>query len=216
MPMLRFILNGEPTEVFYETGMHFLDVLREQCGIVSAKNGCAPEGTCGCCAVLIDGRPALACLRRPEQMEGRDVVSMEGLPEAMRSVLGESILREGGMQCGFCIPGILVRASSLLRQGSTGDREAVAKALSGHLCRCTGSARILDAIQSGGEVWSGKTAAIDGAPRLCGVTTSSASSLAFAAIRSLPGTAMTRASEPRPYATAASNRLSAISRSSMT
>jgi xanthine dehydrogenase molybdenum-binding subunit len=144
--------------------MHFLDVLREQCGIVSAKNGCAPEGTCGCCAVLIDGRPALACLRRPEQMEGRDVVSMEGLPEEMRSVLGESILREGGMQCGFCIPGILVRASSLLRQGSTSDREVVAKALDGHLCRCTGYARIIDAVQSAGEVWGGKTAAIDGAP----------------------------------------------------
>jgi xanthine dehydrogenase molybdenum-binding subunit len=163
MPTLRFTLNGEPTEVSYETGMHFLDVLREQCGIVSAKNGCAPEGTCGCCAVLIDGRPALACLRRPEQMEGRDVVSMEGLPEEMRSILSESIVREGGMQCGFCIPGILVRASSLLRQDSTGDREVVAKALSGHLCRCTGYARIIDAIQSAGEQWSGKVAAVDSA-----------------------------------------------------
>jgi len=156
MPMLRFTLNGEPTEVSYESGMHFLDVLREQCGIVSAKNGCAPEGTCGCCAVLIDGRPALACLRRPEQMEGREVVSMEGLPEEMRSVLGESILREGGMQCGFCIPGILVRASSLLQQDLTGNREVVAKALDGHLCRCTGYARIIDAIQTAGEVWNGK------------------------------------------------------------
>ena len=129
MPMLRFTLNGELTEVSYESGMHFLDVLRDQCGVVSAKNGCAPEGTCGCCAVLIDGRPALACLRRPEQMESRDVVSMEGLPEEMRRILGESIVREGGMQCGFCIPGILVRASSLLRQGSTNDRDVVAKAL---------------------------------------------------------------------------------------
>jgi len=133
--------------------MHFLEVLREDCGIISAKNGCAPEGTCGCCAILIDGRPVLACLRKPEQMEGRDVVTLEGVPQEMRRVLGEAFVLEGGVQCGFCIPGILVRASSLLRLGCTDDREAVARALSGHLCRCTGYGRIIDAIQTAGEAW---------------------------------------------------------------
>ena len=127
--------------------------MREECGIVSAKNGCAPEGTCGCCAVLVDGQPVLSCLRKPEQMEGRDVVTLEGIPEEMRRVLGEAFVLEGGVQCGFCIPGIVVRASSLLRQGCTDDREAVAQALSGHLCRCTGYARIIDAIQTAGDAW---------------------------------------------------------------
>jgi xanthine dehydrogenase molybdenum-binding subunit len=131
--------------------MHFLEVLREDCGIVSAKNGCAPEGTCGCCAVLVDGRPVLACLRKPEQMEGHDVVTLEGTSEEMRRVLSEAFVLEGGVQCGFCIPGILVRASLLLRQGRTDDREAVAQALTGHLCRCTGYGRIIDAIQTAGE-----------------------------------------------------------------
>ena len=104
MPKAKFNLNGKPVEVPYEPGMHMLEVLREECGIVSPKNGCAPEGTCGCCAVLIDGRPVLSCLRKPEQIEGRDVVTLEGVPEEMRDVLGKAFVLEGGVQCGFCIP----------------------------------------------------------------------------------------------------------------
>jgi selenium-dependent xanthine dehydrogenase len=154
LPKVNFTLNGKATAGSYEPGMDFLEVLREECGIVSAKNGCAPEGTCGCCAILVDGRPVLACLRKPEQMQGHDVVTLEGVPEEMRRVLGEAFVLEGGVQCGFCIPGILVRASSLLRQSRTDDREGVAKALTGHLCRCTGYGRIIDAIQTAGEAWN--------------------------------------------------------------
>jgi selenium-dependent xanthine dehydrogenase len=154
MPKVNFTLNGQATSVAYECGMHFLEVLREERNIVSPKNGCAPEGACGCCAVLVDGQPVLACLRKPEHMEGRDVVTMEGMPEEMRRVLGEAFVHEGGIQCGFCIPGILVRASGLLRNKSTDDREAVAKALDSHLCRCTGYARIIDAVQTAGEMWN--------------------------------------------------------------
>ena len=112
--------------------MHLLEVLREECGVVSAKNGCAPEGACGCCLVLIDGRPALSCLRKPEQMDGHDVVTLEGIPEETRRVIGEAFVLEGGVQCGFCIPGIVVRAASLIQQGKTDDRAAIAKALDGH------------------------------------------------------------------------------------
>src|ERR1700724_3537100 len=101
MPTTTFTLNGNPATISYEPGMHFLDVLREECGIVSPKNGCAPEGACGCCAILGDGRPVLACLRKPEQMEGRDVVTLEGVSEDMRRVLAEAFLLEGGVQCGF-------------------------------------------------------------------------------------------------------------------
>ncbi len=134
--------------------MHFLEVLREECGVVSAKDGCAPEGSCGCCAVLVDGQPVLACRRKPEHIEGHEVVTVEGLPEEMRQLLADAFVLEGGVQCGFCIPGIAIRASSLLRKGVTGDREAVAQALSGHICRCTGYARILDSIQTAGEAWN--------------------------------------------------------------
>src|SRR3989475_11414261 len=151
MSKIRFNLNGKPVEASYEPGMHFLEVLREDLGVVSAKNGCAPEGTCGCCLVMIDGHPALSCLRRPEQMDGHDVVTVEGLSEATRRVLGDAFVLEGGVQCGFCIPGILIRAASLIEQGRTADRRVVAKALDGHLCRCTGYGRIIDAIQTAGE-----------------------------------------------------------------
>ncbi len=154
MPKISLNLNGKHTEVPYESGMHFLEVLREQCGVVSPKNGCAPEGTCGCCAVLVDGQPVLACLRKPEHMQGREVVTLEGLPEEMRRSMGEAFVLEGGVQCGFCIPGLLIRTSALVRKGATEDRDAVARALSGHLCRCTGYQRILDGIQTAGEAWN--------------------------------------------------------------
>jgi CO/xanthine dehydrogenase Mo-binding subunit/aerobic-type carbon monoxide dehydrogenase small subunit (CoxS/CutS family) len=151
MPSIQFKLNGKPTEASYEPGMHFLEVLREECGVVSPKDGCAPEGTCGCCLVLVDGHPALSCLRKPEQMEGHDVVTVEGLPDQTRRILSEAFVLEGGVQCGYCIPGILVRAASLMEQGRAEDRTAVAKALDGHLCRCTGYGRIIDAIQTAGD-----------------------------------------------------------------
>jgi len=154
MPEIAFTLNGLPTKASYEPGMDFLEVLREECGVVSPKNGCAPEGSCGCCAVLVDGQPVCACLRKAEHMAGRDVTTLEGVPEDMRRVLSEAFLLEGAVQCGFCIPGIVIRASGLLQHGRTGDRAEVAKALDGHLCRCTGYARIIDAIQTAGEAWN--------------------------------------------------------------
>src|SRR5581483_3930599 len=154
MPTVKFTLNGRTIAVPYEPGMHLLEVLREGCGIVSAKDGCAPEGTCGCCTVLVDGQPVLACKRTPQQIEGHTVATLEGLRDDMRQVLSEAFVLEGGVQCGFCIPGILMRASSLVERGRTADRQAVAQALSGHLCRCTGYARILDGIQTAGEVWN--------------------------------------------------------------
>jgi selenium-dependent xanthine dehydrogenase len=154
MAHISFTLNGKRTTCSYEPGMNFLEVLREDCGIVSAKNGCAPEGTCGCCTVLVDGRPAMACLRKPEHMAGHDVVTLEGIPEDMRRVLSEAFVVEGGVQCGFCIPGIVVRATSLMQQGTACNRDAVAKALDAHVCRCTGYARILDAVQTAGEAWN--------------------------------------------------------------
>jgi xanthine dehydrogenase molybdenum-binding subunit len=152
MPKIRLTLNGTPVEASYEPGMHLLEVLREECGVVSAKNGCAPEGACGCCLVMIDGRPALSCLRKPEQMDGATVVTLEGIDEETRRIIGEAFVLEGGVQCGFCIPGIVVRAASLIEKDQTGDRDVIAKALDGHVCRCTGYGRIIDAIQTAGEV----------------------------------------------------------------
>src|SRR5690348_110534 len=142
MPNVEFILNGKRVTVPYEPGMHVLELLREECGITSAKNGCAPEGTCGCCLVLIDGRPALSCLRKPDQLAGHEVTTLEGLPEEMRRVLGEAFVLEGGVQCGFCTPGIVVRASSLLQNGQASSRESITKALDGQIGRASCRERV--------------------------------------------------------------------------
>src|SRR5512136_1277670 len=154
MPTVTFSLNGRETTAHYEEGMHFLEVLREECGVASPKDGCAPQGTCGCCTVLVDGRPALACLKKPQEMAGHEVVTLEGVPKAQRDVLARAFVQEGAVQCGYCTPGIMVRAFSLLERDKAADRDAVAKALSGHLCRCTGYQRIFDAIRAAGRAWA--------------------------------------------------------------
>jgi xanthine dehydrogenase molybdenum-binding subunit len=151
MPRIAFKLNDKEIEANYEPGMHLLEVLREECGITSCKNGCAPEGACGCCLVMIDGKPALSCLRKPEQMAGHDIRTVDGLSDETRRIISEAFVLEGGVQCGFCIPGIVVRAAHLIEQGKSDDRDAIRKALDGHICRCTGYGRIIDAIQTAGE-----------------------------------------------------------------
>ena len=151
MPEITFTLNGQEATVPYEEGMHFLELLREECGITSAKDGCAPQGYCGCCKIMVDGRPTLSCLRKPEQMEGRDVVTLEGVPEEKIRILSEAFVQDGGVQCGFCTPGIVMRAASLL--DGEPNKDKIAKGLAGHLCRCTGYTRIVDAVQSAAEAW---------------------------------------------------------------
>ncbi|MFI5166045.1 MAG: selenium-dependent xanthine dehydrogenase [Thermoanaerobaculales bacterium] len=153
MPTVSFVLNGVETAARYEPGMHFLEVLREECGIVSVKDGCAPQGVCGGCTILVDGRPALACLKEPEEVAGRRVVTLEGLPEPQRRLLAAAFVQEGAIQCGYCTPGIMMRAAALLDRGKGTDRDAVKRALAGHLCRCTGYNRIVDAITSAAEAW---------------------------------------------------------------
>jgi xanthine dehydrogenase molybdenum-binding subunit len=149
----------------YEEGMTFLEVLRDVCDVTSPKDGCAPQGYCGCCAVLLDGRAVLSCLRKPESVEGKSVTTLEGIPEEQRRLVAEAFVREGGLQCGYCTPGLAIRTCSLLDHQGTDDREAVGRAISGHLCRCTGFQRIVDAIQTAGEAWQNGGELGDGKPR---------------------------------------------------
>src|SRR6516162_4589036 len=121
MPTIHFTLNGNPTAASYQPGMHFLEVLRKECGIRSAKDGCAPEGTCGCCAILVDGQPVLACRRKPEQMEHRTVVTLEGLSEELPRVLSGYFALKGGVEWGSCIRGFLTGASPFINKKPTPD-----------------------------------------------------------------------------------------------
>ena len=151
MATLVLTLNGREVTTEYEKGQPFLEVLRENLGITTVKDGCSPQGVCGCCTILLDDKPALACLLDPARVAGRQVTTLEGLPERQRQLLAESFVRTGAVQCGFCTPGIAVRAAHLINRDLAHDRARVEKALAGHICRCTGYHRIVNAIQIAGS-----------------------------------------------------------------
>ncbi|MET0882725.1 MAG: molybdopterin cofactor-binding domain-containing protein, partial [Acidimicrobiales bacterium] len=142
--MTTFTLNGAAVEV-PDDRAHLLVALREDLGIISAKDGCAPSGQCGCCTVLLDGKAVVACQVSLEKVAGREVVTLEGIEERQR--FADAFAAAGALQCGFCTPGILVRTKALLEKGDL-TREKVARHLGAHLCRCTGYIKILDAIEA--------------------------------------------------------------------
>ncbi len=141
------IVNGRPIEV----GMHhphLLAALREEVGITSAKDGCAPQGQCGCCTILLDGKAIQACLVSMEKAAGKEVLTLEGFDEDERDRLARGFAAKGALQCGFCTPGILVRAKALIDQkGPDLDRATIEGRLGAHLCRCTGYVGIVEAIE---------------------------------------------------------------------
>jgi aerobic-type carbon monoxide dehydrogenase small subunit (CoxS/CutS family) len=144
--MIEFSLNGRPAAYEGDPKRSLLTHLRIDLGIVSAKDGCSGQATCGACLVEVDGKPALACATPMERVAGKAVVTIEGFPEAVRRTLGRAFVAQGAVQCGFCTPGILTRAKLLLEQNPHPSRAEVAKALGAHLCRCTGYVKIIDAI----------------------------------------------------------------------
>ncbi len=145
---MDFILNGRRVSIDAEPGTSLLELLREGFGLRSMKDGCAPEGTCGACTVLVDGRPVVACARDAVRCEGREVVTLEGLPAAARSAWADAFVATGASQCGFCSPGIVMKAEGLLQRGAFPTRDEMARSLAGNLCRCTGYVKILDAIEA--------------------------------------------------------------------
>jgi aerobic-type carbon monoxide dehydrogenase small subunit (CoxS/CutS family) len=127
-----------------DDGATLLEILRERLGIRSLKDGCSPQGQCGCCTVWVDGSPRVACVTPARRLDGRTVTTLEGLPEATRSAWADALVATGGSQCGFCTPGIVMRLAAL--EGVvTHGRDAVDGALLAHLCRCTGWQTVVEA-----------------------------------------------------------------------
>ena len=125
-----------------------LDVLREQLGVRSVKDGCSPQGQCGCCTVLVDGQPRVACVTPARRVAGRTITTLEGLDAGVRDGWARAFAATGGSQCGFCTPGIICRFAGLQAKGADhDDRSVAARALAAHLCRCTGWQPIVDAWQ---------------------------------------------------------------------
>ena len=147
MPVVEFNLNGADTSVEVREGESLMTALRQRCGVTSPKNGCAPQGQCGCCLALVDGRAKVSCVYTAEKAAGTDVLTLEGVSDAERETLSRAFVAAAGLQCGFCIPGIALRAKALFARNPDPSRAEVAKAIDGHLCRCTGYVKIIDAIQ---------------------------------------------------------------------
>ena len=144
---MQLVLNGERVSVDPEPGESLLDVLRERFGLRSMKDGCAPEGSCGACTVIVDGRAVVSCAQPASRIAGRTVTTLEGLATEARAQWGDAFAATGAAQCGFCSPGIVMKAYALLEREAAPSREAVARALAGNLCRCTGYVKIIDAVE---------------------------------------------------------------------
>ncbi len=144
---MRFVVNGRPVEVA-DDHPHLLSALREEVGITSPKDGCSPQGQCGCCTVLLDDKPIQACLVGLDKAAGRSVTTLEGFPDEERDRYAAAFASTGALQCGFCTPGIVVRAKALIDQkGPDLDRRTIQGRLGAHLCRCTGYTKIVEAIE---------------------------------------------------------------------
>jgi selenium-dependent xanthine dehydrogenase len=153
---VEFVLNGKPFAAEIDDAMSLMDVLREQAGLISPKNGCAPQGSCGCCTVIVDGKAVSSCAVPARRAQGKEVVTLEGLSEQERSIFARAFTYAGGMQCGFCTPGIVMRAKHLLDKNPTPSRDDIAVALNNHICRCTGYVKIVDAIELAGKARLGE------------------------------------------------------------
>src|SRR2546430_8398449 len=141
---VSLVVDGRSVEV-PDDGSSLLEVLRDRLGLRSAKDGCSPQGQCGCCTVLVDGAPRVACVTPARRVAGRSITTIEGLPDA--NAWADAFVACGGSQCGFCTPGIIVRLAALTDRSTP----SVERALLAHLCRCTGWRTIVDAAAQFGE-----------------------------------------------------------------
>lgn len=141
---LSLIVDGIEVEISGPQAT-LLDVLRDDLGIVEVKDGCSPQGQCGCCTVLVDGQPRVACVTPARRVAGRTITTLAGMEPDRRQAWSRAFTASGGSQCGFCTPGIIVRLDALDRKHAEPTEEHVEQALLAHLCRCTGWQTIIEA-----------------------------------------------------------------------
>ncbi len=147
---IHVTINGTPHTWRVGPGEILLDVLRAE-GFTSVKTGCG-EGDCGACTILVDGQAMRACLLMAGQVEGRELITAEGLGTSTEPhLLQQAFVDSGAVQCGFCTPGMLLSAKGLLDVTPAPDREQIAEALDGNLCRCTGYKKIIEAVELAAE-----------------------------------------------------------------
>ena len=146
MVMLTATVNGREERIEVEPLEKLMDTLRNRLHLRGTKEGCR-EGECGACTVLVEGMPVYSCIYAAMQAEGRRIETIEGLDDALTRSIQDAIVDCGGVQCGYCTPGFVVMITALLRRYPDADEALVREALSGNICRCTGYAQIVDAVQ---------------------------------------------------------------------
>lgn len=153
---VRFQVNGKDIKLDVTPEATLVDVLREQLGMTGTKKGC-DTGDCGACTVIMDGKAILSCLTPVLQAGGREIITVEGLAQGGKlHPLQEAFIECGAVQCGFCIPGMLLSAKALLDQNPSPSRDEVRMSISGNLCRCTGYKKIIDAIMLASKRMTGE------------------------------------------------------------
>jgi aerobic-type carbon monoxide dehydrogenase small subunit (CoxS/CutS family) len=148
---MQFKLNGQIKEYDGDPDLPLMTYLREDEGIISPKDGCAPQAACGCCVVQVDDKAVLSCVTKMSKVAGGSVPTTEGLGEYRQNVFANAFVSCGGVQCGFCIPGIVMQANNLINHKPEPSRADIEKALTPNLCRCTGYKKIVDAIEVAAE-----------------------------------------------------------------
>ncbi len=144
--LITLTVNGRPTEVTVEPRWTLLEMMRDELRLPGSKEGCG-TGDCGACSMIVDGRLVTSCLMIAAQADGRDVVTIEGLAANGRlHPVQQAFIDAGGVQCGFCTPGMIMAAKSLLDRNPQPSLEEVREGLAGNLCRCTGYAKIYEAV----------------------------------------------------------------------
>ncbi len=155
---VRLNVNGEEREVVVKPFERLNDVLRATIGLTGTKRGC-DTGGCGACTVLLDGRPIYSCMMPAIQAEGKEIVTIEGLgSDGKLDMIQEAMIKHGGIQCGFCTPGVIISAKALLTSNPKPTEADIREALAGNLCRCTGYVKIFEAIRSVIDQSSGRRA----------------------------------------------------------
>lgn len=143
---ITFTINGEQVTKSVEPNKTLLHYIREQLDLTGTKEGCG-AGECGACTILVDGKAVNACLMLAVEADGKEIITIEGVSDGYNlDPLQESFIDNAALQCGFCTPGMILAAKSLLTKNPTPNEEEVKVAISGNLCRCTGYQKIIDAI----------------------------------------------------------------------
>lgn len=158
--ILKCTVNGNITQVGYDPRESLLDTLRNRLGLTSVKRGCE-VGECGACTVLIDGVATDTCLYLTDWAQGKTILTVEGLaaPDGTLNPVQQAFVDEFAVQCGICIPGIIMSAMEMVQSGRTYTRDEIRKQLSGHLCRCTGYENIVNAVEKAIDVVHGMVGA---------------------------------------------------------